>query len=115
VKDGKDVCALFASESDLYVMKIIWWNASKGVHVEEWGVASPMSETQKLYSETQHDDGSEFPGVIGSGEFNLVSDTEMTLVQVGQLVDGSAAGFSTSLEKVDRIPEIPVPVSYPTN
>ena len=114
VKEGKDVCALFASESGHYVMKIVWWNASKAIHVEEWGVASPVSETEMFYVETGHDAGSDFPGVIGEGELNLVSDTEMTLVQLGQLVDGSAAAFSTSLEKVDQMPEIPVPVSYPT-
>lgn len=115
VKEGKDICALFASESDQYVMKIIWWNSSKAMHVEEWGVASPVSETQMLYAEAQHDKGSDFPGVIGNGTFSLVSDTEMRIVQLGQLVNGSAAGFSTLLEKVDQMPEIPVPVSYPTN
>ncbi len=114
VKEGKDVCALFSSESGHYVMKVIWWNASKAIHVEEWGVASPVSETEMFFVETEHDEGSDFPGVIGEGELNLVSDTEMTLVQLGQLVDGSAAAFSTSLEKVDQMPEIPVPVSYPT-
>lgn len=115
VKEVKDLCAFFASESDHYVIKIIWWNTSKDIHVEEWEVASPVSETEMFYVEADHAEGSDFPGVIENSELNLVSDTEMTLVQIGHLIDGSAAGFSTSLEKVDQFPEIPVPVSYPTN
>ena len=115
VKEGKDICALFTAESGQYVIKIIWWNASKAIHVEEWVIAVPVSETEMFYAETQHDEGSDFPGVIGNGEINLVSDAEMTIVQLGHLVNGSAAGFLSSLVKVDQMPEIPVPVSYPTN
>ena len=115
VKEGKDVCALFYSESDLYVMKIIWWNVTNAIHVEEWGVVSPVSETLMLYAETQHDEESDFPGVIGNGELSLVSDTEMMFVQSGHLVNGAAAGFSTLLKQVDQMPEIPVPISYPKN
>ena len=115
VKEGKDVCAVFAAESDLYVMKIVWWNVSNAIHVEEWGVAIPVSDTKLHYEEAQHEEGSSFPGVIGTGEFSLVSDTEMTLVQLGRLADGSAAGFTTSLAKVDQLPDIPVPITYPTD
>ncbi|MFZ8981490.1 MAG: hypothetical protein ACO21N_06465, partial [Candidatus Nanopelagicales bacterium] len=85
------------------------------IHVEEWAVASPVSDTKLLYEEAQHEEESNFPGVIGNGEFSLVSDTEMTLVQLGRLADGSAAGFTTSLEKVDQLPDIPVPITYPTD
>lgn len=115
VKEGKDICVLFAEESELYVMKVIWWNVSKGVHVEEWGVAGPLSDTQLLFAETQHEESPDFPGIIGEGELTLVSDTEMTIMQLGHLIDGSAAGFTTSLKKVDELPEIPIPLSYPTS
>jgi hypothetical protein len=115
LKEGKDVCVVFAAEADLYVMKIIWWNVSNAIHVEEWGVAGPISDTQLLYAETPHDEESNFPGVIGEGELTLVSDSEMRLMQLGYLIDGSAAGFTTLLEKVDQLPEIPVPISYPTS
>jgi len=68
-----------------------------------------------LYAETQHDEESDFPGVTGNGEFSLVSDTEMMFVQNGHLINGAAAGFSTLLKKVDQMPEISVPISYPKN
>jgi hypothetical protein len=113
VKEGKDICVLFADEADIYVMKIIWWNVNEAVHVEEWGVAGPISETQLLFAETQHDEAPDFPGIIGEGELTLVSDTEMTIMQLGHLINGDAARFTTTLEKVDRLPEIPVAVTYP--
>ena len=113
VKKGKDVCLSFKSESGLYVTKVVWWNESKGIHVVEWAIAVPLSEERLAYQETEHLGHPEFPGVGGTGEVILTSDTRMTIWQLGNLSDGSAAGFTTTLEKVDAIPEIALPPTYP--
>ncbi|MFM8352762.1 MAG: hypothetical protein ACKN9D_17070, partial [Actinomycetales bacterium] len=112
-KDGKNVCIEFSSQATGYVMKTIWWNVSKGIHVEEWAIAEPISDDELNYLEADQGGNPDFPGITGQGSVFLNSDTSMTLEQLGYLTDGSAAGFATTLQRVDTLPEIPVPVTYP--
>ncbi|MFM7147468.1 MAG: hypothetical protein ACKOW5_14175 [Actinomycetales bacterium] len=112
-KDGKNVCVEFSSQATGYVMKTIWWNVSKGIHVEEWAIAEPISDDELNYLEADQGGNPDFPGITGQGSVFLNSDTSMTLEQLGYLSDGSAAGFATTLQRVDTLPEIPVPVTYP--
>ena len=113
VKDGKDVCLNFAQNSGSYVVKVEWWNESKAIHVVEWAIAIPTSESTLAYMEAGHAGDPDFVGVEGEGEMEMSSNDSMTLLQVGNLIDGSAAGFITELDRVAQMPEIPVPVTYP--
>lgn len=114
VKEGKDVCLVFTSKEGNYIVKIIWWNVSKAIHVEEWAVALPTSDSTLQYVEADHAGQPDFPGIAGEGEITMMSDGQMQLVQVGHLTSGASAGFITTLVKVDQVPEIPVPLTYPT-
>ena len=114
VKEGKDICLSFTAEAGSYIVKVVWWNVSKEIHLEEWAVALPVSDTELKYVEADHPGHSEFVGIVGAGDMTLTPDGQMTLVQLGHLSDGSAAGFLTTLTKVDRLPDIPVPLTYPT-
>lgn len=114
VKEGKDVCLQFAQNSGVYVVKVVWWNESKAVHLEEWAIAIPTSESTLAYIEADHAGNPDFVGVVGEGDIEMSSNDSMTLLQVGNLIDGSAAGFVTELDRVAQMPEIPVPVTYPT-
>jgi hypothetical protein len=113
VKDGKDVCLAFAQNSGSYVVKIDWWNESKAIHLVEWAIAIQTSESTLVYMEAGHAGNPDFIGVAGEGEIEMSSNDSMTLMQVGNLIDGSAAGFITELDRVAQMPEIPVPVTYP--
>ncbi len=113
LKEGKNICMLFTQQSEAYIVKIVWWNVEKELNVEEWAVAAPLNDTQLEYVEAEHPANPEFPGIIGAGTIQLVGDDEMQVTQLGRLVNGVAAGFVTTLERVDALPEIPVPVSYP--
>jgi len=113
VKDGKDVCLNFAQNSGSYVVKVDWWNESKAIHLVEWAIAIPTSESTLAYMEAGHAGDPDFVGVEGEGEMEMSSNDSMTLLQVGNLIDGSAAGFITELDRVAQMPEIPVPVTYP--
>ena len=113
VKDGKDVCLAFAQNSGNYVVKIDWWNESKAIHLVEWAIAIPTSDSTLVYMEAGHAGNPDFIGVEGEGEIEMSSNDSMTLMQVGNLIDGSAAGFITELDRVAQMPEIPVPVTYP--
>ena len=114
VKEGKDVCLTFARNSGSYVVKVDWWNESKAIHLVEWAIAIPTSDSTLAYMEAGHAGNPDFVGVEGEGEMEMSSNDSMTLLQVGNLIDGSAAGFITELDRVAQMPEIPVPVTYPT-
>lgn len=113
VKEGKDVCLTFAQNSGSYVVKVDWWNESKAIHLVEWAIAIQTSESTLAYMEAGHAGNPDFVGVEGEGEMEMSSSDSMTLLQVGNLIDGSAAGFITELDRVAQMPEIPVPVTYP--
>lgn len=112
-KEGKDLCLAFTGQDGSYVVRIVWWNLSKGIHVEEWAVALPVDDTHLDYVEADHPRQPDFPGIMGQGQIVMDSDTEMSVTQLGHLVDGSAGGFRTTLEKVESMPEISIPLTYP--
>ena len=115
LKEGKNICMIFTQESGSYIAKIVWWNLDKDLHVEEWAVATPIDDTRLDYVEAEHPANPEFPGIIGAGTILLVSDDQMDVSQLGRLVNGTATGLRTTLERVEALPEIAVPVSYPTS
>ncbi len=114
VKQGKDICLSFTGESGYYIMKIVWWNLAKGIHVEEWAtVAVAAARGQLHYVEADPLGDPEFPGIVGSGVVSFTSDDKMRLSQVGHLSNGAAAAFVTVLAQVDELPEITIPITYP--
>jgi len=115
VKEGKDVCISFTANSGLYVAKVVWWNVGSGIHVEEWAVVIPVTETLLQYAEADHMGNEDFTGIFGTGDITIDSDSRMTMSQLGNLMDGTAAGFTTTLTQVDQMPDIPLPVTYPSD
>jgi hypothetical protein len=114
-KEGKDLCMVFTGQGGGYLVRIVWWNLSKGINVDEWAIALPVDDTHLDYVEADHPEQPNFPGIMGQGQIILDSATEMTVTQLGHLVDGSAAGFRTTLAQVESLPEIPIPLTYPTS
>jgi hypothetical protein len=114
-KEGKDICLQFTQGTAArgYVMKVIWWNVAAGIHVEEWAVALPMGNGFIEYREATHPAEAGFPGISGSGELRLTDTETMEIHQVGQLADGSAAVFQTTLKRVRALPVIPLKRTYP--
>ena len=112
-KKGKHLFLQFPGPSDGYVVKISWWNESQSTRVAEWAVAVPVGENGLTYQEANQDENPNFTGIIGHGDLTLVSGEAREISQVGHLVNGSAAGFSSTLQRVDQMPDIPVPVTYP--
>lgn len=55
----------------------------------------------------------DFPGIIGRGTFELRGKNQAELIQIGHLIDGSASGFTTILERAEELPHVPVPQTYP--
>lgn len=115
VKEGKDICLQFTqgAAGRGCVMKVIWWNVAAGVHVEEWAVALPMGDGIIEYREATHPAEAGFPGISGAGELRLTDTETMEIHQVGQLADGSAAAFQTTLKRVRALPVIPIKRTYP--
>lgn len=118
IKEGKDIYVHFIEKvDDIYVIEVRWWNVSAGIHVLEYGVLTRISPNIYRYVEADHHNfgvpNFDFPGIIGRGTFELKGANAAELIQIGQLIDGSASGFTTLLEKVDEVPVVPIPQTYP--
>ena len=118
IKEGKDIYVRFLEKVDnIYVIEIRWWNVAQGLNVLEHGVLTRVSPNIYRYIEADHYDfglpNDDFPGIVGRGTFELRGRDHAELIQIGHLVDGSASGFTTILERADELPDVPVPQTYP--
>jgi hypothetical protein len=110
IKEGKEIYVFFKERiDDIFVIEVRWWNPVANLHVIEHGVLTQIEGNQYRYTEADHFDPEcpqdEFPGIIGRGTFELLSKGEAEVIQIGHLIDGSASGFTTIVEKVDTFPE----------
>jgi|GEM_PF-1891137 len=117
VKEGKEIYVQFLELVDeVLIAKIQWWNVSAKINVVEYAVFSQVDEVTLTYTEATHPPDSDFPGIEGSGTFEIDDDGDIPVAhftQLGHLLDGSASGFATQLKKVDKVPDIPVSQTYP--
>lgn len=118
IKEGKEIYVRFLEKVDnIYVVEIRWWNVSQGLNVLEHAVLTRISSNVYRYIEADHHDfgvpNDDFPGIIGRGTFELRGRNQAELIQIGHLIDGSASGFTTMLERAEEVPYVPVPQSYP--
>ncbi|WP_395689976.1 hypothetical protein [Aestuariivirga sp.] len=118
IKTGKNFYVRFLSRTDdIYVIELRWWNEKAGVNILEHAVLTAIGPG--LYQYVEADpvrDGTpdaKFAGVSGGGFFRLVGETTAEVIQMGHLNDGSAAAFTSMLEKTDTLPTVPVPQTYP--
>lgn len=120
IKEGKEIYVRFVDRiDDIFVIEVRWWNERVGINVLEHGVLTRIEGNQYRYTEADHLDPDceqpEFPGIVGRGTFELLSKRRAELIQVGHLIDGSASGFTTIVERVDELPEVPLDQTYPVS
>jgi hypothetical protein len=118
IKEGKDIYVRFLDQiDDIFVIEVRWWNVSANINVLEHGVLTRISPNIYRYIEAdQHDLGFprlDFPGIVGRGTFEIQGRNRARLIQIGHLIDGSASGFTTLLERTDELPEVPIAQTYP--
>ena len=118
IKEGKEIYIHFKQRvDDIFVIEVRWWNDEVGINVLEYGVLTQIEPNIYRYIEADHEDQrwrqDDFPGIVGRGTFELLSEDEAELIQIGHLIDGSASGFTTILERVDELPEAPLDQTYP--
>ena len=118
IKKGKNLYLRFLSRTDdIYVIEIRWWNEKAGINILEYGVLTSVGPGLFQYVETDPIRGgntlTKFVGISGQGYFRLVGETTAEIIQMGHLNDGSAAAFTSVLEKTDILPTISVPQTFP--
>lgn len=118
VKEGKNIYIRFLERvDDIFVIEVRWWNEQQGLNVLEHGVLTQIEPNEYFYVEADHEDArrrrDQFPGIIGQGTFELLSKDEAKVIQLGNLIDGSASAFTTTVTRVDHLPEAPIDQSYP--
>lgn len=112
-KEGKNVCVTFTREGDQLLTVVEWWNESRNIYVIEYAIAVAADRNRLEYIEASHSEDSGFPGIAGRGTMTIYGST-LHMTQLGHLADGTASGFSNYLVRVDEPPEIPVPLTYPS-
>ena len=112
-KEGKNVCVSFTREGDQLLIVVEWWNLDRNIYVREYAIGVPSSRNRLEYIEVRHSEDSGFPGVSGRGTMTVYGST-VYMTQLGHLADGTASGFSNTLVRVQELPEIPIPLTYPT-
>lgn len=118
IKEGKDIYVRFIEQVDeIFVIEVRWWNLSAGINVLEHGVLTRISPNIYRYIEADHLElgmpNDDFPGIIGRGTFELQGRNRAKMIQVGHLIDGSASGFTTILERANELPKVPIDQTYP--
>ena len=118
VKEGKNLFVHFQDRiDDIFIIAVRWWNEAANINVLEYGLLTHIEGNQYSYTEADHTDPecdqAEFPGIVGRGTFELLSEDRAELIQVGHLIDGAASGFTTVVEKVDTLPVAPIEQTYP--
>lgn len=118
IKTGKNFYIRFLSKTDeVYVIELRWWNEKAKINILEHGVLTAIGPGFFHYVETDPlRDGTadaNFAGISGQGYFRLVGETTAEVIQLGHLNDGSAAAFTSMLEKTDKLPSVAVPQTYP--
>lgn len=113
-KEGKDIYVKFLALKDgVYSIAIHWWNESAKINVMEYGVLVKSAENSYTYIEADHPDDSGFPGIAGTGTFELLDASTAQFSQLGRLLDGSASAFVNRLHKVSEAPTVEIPQTYP--
>jgi uncharacterized protein YdeI (BOF family) len=118
VKEGKDIYVRFLDQiDDIFVIEVRWWNVTANINVLEHGILTRVSPNIYRYIEADHHELGfptvDFPGIVGRGTFEIQGRNRAKLIQVGHLVDGSASGFTTMLERTDQLPQVPIAQTYP--
>lgn len=118
IKEGKDIYVRFLEQvDDLLIIEVRWWNVAANLNVLEHGVMARITPNIYRYIEADQDNfgvpNASFPGIIGRGTFELQGKNRAKLIQIGHLIDGSASGFTTVLERTDELPEVPIDQTYP--
>lgn len=118
VKEGKNIYVRFLDQiDDIFVIEVRWWNMAANINVLEHGVLTRISPNVYRYIEADHHElgfpTPDFPGIVGRGTFEIQGRNRAKFIQIGHLIDGSASGFTTMLERTDELPQVPIPQTYP--
>ena len=114
LKEGKNIYVKFLDLNDgVYSILIHWWNEEKGINAVEYGVLVRDRDNEYSYIESDHPEGSGFPGIAGYGRFELLDADHADFSQLGRLADGSASAFVNRLRRVAEAPSVPIPQTYP--
>ena len=90
-----------------------WWDKATGFNVLEYATMIQTGDNTYKYNEVRHAPDSGFPGTEGWGEIRILDRDKMTLYQIGNRADGSAAAFWVTLKRVEVRPKVDMPLSYP--
>lgn len=98
----------------VYVFMVNWWNLEAGLNVVEYGILVPSRDDSYVMLEAEDRQGVGHTGITGHGFFRIEDRNTARIIQVGRLADGGAGAFSNLLDRVEAPPNVPLPLSRPS-
>lgn len=117
-----NTCMSLEKIGDVGVWKIgfEWWNLEAKIRVREYALGSLLTAKVLAYQEAKSAEDRRFPyasitpGTRGAGYIHLVDSKTIRLSQLGRGPRGDVTLLVYYLEKVDAIPELTLPLTFPS-
>lgn len=96
-----------------------WWTADREIRVKEYALATRVTPQLFNYMEAKSPKdrrapyASTTPGTRGQGFITLTNNNKLKLTQLGRRPDGDASIVVEYLSRVEKLPEIPIPLTFP--
>ena len=98
-----------------------WWTADREIRVQEYALATRVTPSLFNYMEAQSPSdrraphASTTPGTRGQGFITLTENNKLKVTQLGMRPNGDTSIVVEYLSRVERLPNIPIPLAFPTD
>ena len=97
-----------------------WWTADREIRVREYALATRVAPNLFNYMEAKSPSdrraphASTTPGTRGQGFITLAENNKLKVTQLGRRPNGDTSIVVEYLSRVERLPDIPIPLTFPT-
>ena len=102
-----------------WTVEFDWWTADRAIRVKEHALATRVTPKLFNYMEAESPEdrrvpyASTTPGTRGQGFITLTDNNKLKLTQLGRRPSGDASIVVEYLRRVEKLPEISIPLSFP--
>ena len=96
-----------------------WWTASRNIRVKEYALATRVTPQLFNYMEAKSPEdrraphSSTTPGTRGQGFITLTDNNKLKVTQLGRRPNGETSIVVEYLSRVEKLPDISIPLAFP--